>query len=397
MFCSQSDVIDYIKDNDIKFIRLAFCDPYGIQKNLSIMPTELPRAFETGIAVDASQIGGFKKELSGNEGKLLLYPDMLSFSVLPWRPSHGRVGRFFCNIKKRDGTSYEMDGRNLLRKAVVLAKNAGFDLVIGSECEFYLFMTDDLGNPTDIPYDNAGYLDIAPDDKGENVRREICLTLEEMGIIPESSHHSAGPGQNIVNFKFGDPLTSADNITTYKYVVRNISAKNGLYASFKPKPLNDKTGNNHKINIMLYKNGIYKAESDVCGLFAGGILTKAREMTAFLNPAEDSYVRLSSMIKAGTESIVLLQDDNDEIKNIVLNTPDPVINPYIVFTLLIAAGIEGIVKEPFSPDKYTNSISKLPNTYSEALKIASESHFVNEVLSPEIIEAYKSRGMTANL
>lgn len=271
MFYNESDVIDFINENDIKFIRLAFCDPYGFQKNLSIMPTELNRAFKSGISIDASEISGFKKVLIHGEPCLFLFPDAMSFSVLPWRPSHGRVGRFFCDIKNSNGSPFVMDGRQLLKQTIEMAKNAGYTINMGAECEFYLFMTDDLGNPTENPHDNAGYMDIAPEDKGENVRREICLTLEEMGIMPESSHHAAGPGQNEVDFKYGDPLTSADNITTYKWVVRNISAKNGLYASFAPNPLSNNAGNNHRIITLPYKNGIYKSDSKINERFICGI------------------------------------------------------------------------------------------------------------------------------
>lgn len=397
MFYNESDVIDFINENDIKFIRLAFCDPYGVQKNLSIMPTELSRAFESGISIDASEISGFKKVLIHGEPYLLLFPDAMSFSVLPWRPSHGRVGRFFCNIKHSDGSPFVMDGRQLLKQTITMAKNAGYTMNMGAECEFYLFMTDDLGNPTENPYDNAGYMDIAPEDKGENVRREICLTLEEMGIMPESSHHAAGPGQNEVDFKYGDPLTSADNITTYKWVVRNISAKNGLYASFAPNPLNNYAGNNHRIITTPYKNGIYKADPDINERFISGILTHIGEITAFLNTSEQSYSRLAFIKKSGAGHILRMSAENSENKNIVICTPDPVMNPYLAYTLLITAGIEGIQNDIKFDINKKNSITALPYTYSDAIKIACDSKFINNTLPADIIETYKNRYITANI
>lgn len=397
MFYNESDVIDFIKENDIKFIRLAFCDPYGVQKNLSIMPTELNRAFESGISIDASEISGFKKVLMHGEPCLLLFPDAMSFSVLPWRPSHGRVGRFFCDIKHSDGSPFAMDGRQLLKQTIIMAKNAGYTINMGAECEFYLFMTDDLGNPTENPYDNAGYMDIAPEDKGENVRREICLTLEEMGIIPESSHHAAGPGQNEVDFKYGDPLTSADNITTYKWVVRNISAKNGLHASFAPNPLNNKAGNNHRIITLPYKNGIYKSDSETNKRFIRGVLTHIGEITAFLNTSEQSYSRLALISKSEAGHILRMSAENSENKNIVICTPDPAMNPYIAYTLLITAGIEGIQNDIKFDINKNNSITALPYTYNEAIKTACDSKFVNNTLPADIIEAYENRYITANI
>ena len=195
---SSQEVMQYVNEEDVKFIRLAFCDIYGKQKNISIMPGELGRAFEYGIALDASAIGGFGDETHSD---LLLHPDPSTLSVLPWRPEHGRVVRMFCDITYPDGTAFECDTRSLLKKAISDAKQAGIDFAFGAEMEFYLFKLDENGEQTKIPYDDAGYMDIAPEDRGENVRREICLTLEQMDIRPESSHHEEGPGQNEIDFR----------------------------------------------------------------------------------------------------------------------------------------------------------------------------------------------------
>ena len=206
-----SEVLQFVRENDVKFIRLAFCDIFGVQKNISIMPAELPRAFENGISFDASAVRGF---LNVDESDLFLFPDPATLSILPWRPAHSRVVRMLCDIRRPDGTLFEGDTRGLLRRAVADAARMGLQCRVGAECEFYLFERDEAGEPTMIPHDRGGYFDVSPRDKGENVRREICLTLEEMGIQPESSHHEQGPGQNEIDFKYSDALTAADNLIT---------------------------------------------------------------------------------------------------------------------------------------------------------------------------------------
>lgn len=243
---SKEEVMQYVREEDVKFIRLAFCDVFGKQKNISIMPDELPRAFEFGIAIDASAIAGFSDE---EHSDLFLHPDADTLMPLPWRPEHGSVVRMFCDITYPDGKIFECDTRSILKKAIQDAGNSGFRFFFGAEQEFYLFTLDDNGKPTGVPYDNAGYMDIAPEDRGENIRREICLTLEQMGIQPESSHHEEGPGQNEIDFRYSDPLTAADNAMTFQTVVKTVAGRNGLFADFSPKPLKDKPGNGFHINI----------------------------------------------------------------------------------------------------------------------------------------------------
>ena len=228
------EVLQFIKENDVKFIRLAFCDLFGTQKNISIMPNELERAFKEGVSFDASVIKGFADV---SKSDLLLFPDPTTLSVLPWRPQQGRVVRFFCDIRTPEKEKFIYDSRDILRNTIKKCIAKGYTPYIGTECEFYLFKTDEEGEPTMVTHDKGGYFDIAPIDKGENIRREICLCLEEMGISPESSHHEQGPGQNEIDFKYSDSLTAADNFITFKSVVKAIAARNGLFASFMPKPI----------------------------------------------------------------------------------------------------------------------------------------------------------------
>ena len=185
---TPEEIIQYAKEENVKFVRLAFCDVYGRQKNVSIMASELERAFRSGIAIDASAIPGFGAEVRSD---LLLLPEPETLAELPWRPENGKVVRMFCDIKYPDGRPFEADTRALLREAAAKAEHAGYSFAFGSEMEFYIFRRDEDGEPTRIPYDHAGYMDVAPEDRGENIRREICLTLEQMGIRPESSKSEA--------------------------------------------------------------------------------------------------------------------------------------------------------------------------------------------------------------
>ncbi len=191
MHYSKEEVIQYVQEDDVKFIRLAFCDAFGKQKNIAIMPSELKRAFEYGIAFDASSVKGYGDIVHSD---LFLKPESETLMALPWRPEHGKVVRMFSNVTYPSGEVYECDTRSLLKKAISAAEKLGLSFFFGAEQEFYLFRLDQNENPTKEPYDNAGYFDIAPEDKGENIRREICLTLEQMGIQPECSHHEEGPG-----------------------------------------------------------------------------------------------------------------------------------------------------------------------------------------------------------
>ena len=278
-------ILEYVKEEDIKFIRLAFIDIYGKQKNVSIMPHELEKAFKYGISIDSMAIDGFE---SGYKSDLFLFPNPDTITILPWRPREGRVIRMFCDIKYPDGTDFICDTRKLLINAINEAKKNGLEFHFGSEIEFYLFKADDEGESTGVTYDKAGYMDIAPDDKGENIRREICLTLEEMDIMPERSHHEEGPGQNEVAFRYSDALRAADEAVTFKTVVKTVAGRNGLYASFNPKPISDKPGNGYHINFSV-------ADGDLDSAIEG-VLTHIKEITAFLNVSDESYERLGKLM-----------------------------------------------------------------------------------------------------
>ncbi|MBQ5999773.1 MAG: glutamine synthetase, partial [Treponema sp.] len=278
---TESEILQYTAENDVKFIKLFFTDIFGTLRSLSIQPCELERAFKTGISFDASAVKGF---LGVDRSDLFLVPDPSTLSVLPWRPQHGRVVRFYCNIRYPDGTPFEGDTRYILQKQCLEADKKGYEVKVGTECEFYLFQTDEKGNPTDIPHDNGGYCELAPTDRGENVRRDICITLEQMGIQPEVSHHEAGPGQHEVDFKCDTPVRAADNLATFKTIVRTVAARNGLYANFAPKPIENKPGNGLHINLSIYRDGKNLFEPNnmksEAGYFLAGVMTHIREITA---------------------------------------------------------------------------------------------------------------------
>ena len=397
---SKEEVMQFVEEEDVKFIRLAFCDVFGKQKNISIMPKELSRAFKYGIAFDGSAITGFGDETHSD---LLIHPDPETLAFLPWRPEHGKVVRMYSTITYPDGRPFECDSRTLLKNAINEAEKEGLTFYFGAEQEFYLFNLDENGKPTKEPYDHAGYMDIAPDERGENIRREVCLTLEQMGIRPESSHHEEGPGQNEIDFRYSDAMTAADNAMTFQTVVKTVAGRNGIVADFGAKPLKGKPGNGFHINISVKPND---NEENMKNLLAG-ILDKAVEMTAFLNPTESSYDRFGenkapgyvSWSKENRSQLVRIPAAVGEYKRIELRSPDPTANPYIAFALIIYAGLHGIKNKPELPEESNINLykadeetlkkyEKLPSSLEAAKKIASESDFIRNHIPSEILNIY---------
>jgi len=400
---SIDEIMQYVREEDVKFIKLAFCDVFGKQKNISIPAEQLPRAFGQGIAIDASSVAGFGDEVCSD---LFLRPDPETIKPLPWRPEHGRVVRMMCSVICPDGTPFACDTRAILQQAVKDAKEQGITFSFGAEQKFYLFDLDADDRPG-RPYDRAGYMDIAPEDKGENVRREICLTLEQMGLHPESSHHEHGPGQNEIDFRFADPLTAADDVLTFQTVVRTIAFRYGLYADFSPVPLDGEPGNSFHVNISARS----ASGEDICGRMIAGILARIREMTVFCDPEDASYTRLGqnkapryiSWAPGNRSQLIRIPAAGaDELRRIELRSPDPSANPYLVFALLIRACLCGISSGLECPEAadvnlYTADertlagLQRLPSGYQEAAKAAAESDFIRESLPQAIIDSYCGR------
>lgn len=398
---TPQEVIQFIQEEDVKFIRLAFCDCFGRPKNISIMPHELERAFKYGIAIDASAIAGFGDEVNSD---LFLHPDASTIALLPWRPEHGSVVRMFCSITHPDGTPFAHDTRGILKQAVADARAAGYAFSFGSELEFYLFRLDENGEVTDVPYDQATYMDVAPEDKCENVRREICLTLERMGIQPESSHHEEGPGQNEVDFRYSDPLSAADNAVTFLTVVKTIAARNGLYADFSPRPLEGRPGSGFHINM-----SVQGGAEALMHRAMGGILDKITDMTLFLNPTEPSYSRLGahkapkyiSWSSNNRSQLIRVPAASGEYRRFELRSPDCTANPYLAFALLIWAGLSGIENNIALPeacnvnlhtaDSKNLTLATLPKSLSDAAKCAGNSNFIAQHLPESLIDFFTKR------
>lgn len=410
MHYTIQEVAQYITENDVKFIRLAFCDIFGTQKNISIMPRQLTRAFEEGISFDASAVRGFMNVESSD---LLLFPDPNTLAILPWRPSHGRVVRFFCDIRYPDGRPFEGDGRHMLAQAQRDMKELGYTVQIGSECEFYLLESDENGQPTKIPHDQASYMDIAPLDKGENVRRQICLTLEEMNLRPETSHHETGPGQHEIDFAYAPALNTADNLITFRSVVKTIAASNGLYASFMPKPFRDHPGSGLHVNLSLLRHGenLFTEEGPLASAesagFMMGIMNRIEDMTVFLNPLVNSYERFGqceapkyvTWSHQNRSQLIRIPAARGTNARMELRSPDPCANPYLAFTLLIRAGIEGIQRrlqlcDPCNlnlfdvPHSAVREYDCLPDNLIHAISAASDSGFIHVSLPEQTTRSY---------
>ena len=384
---TAQEVMEYVRQADVKFIRLAFCDAYGRQKNIAVMPAELERAFDTGIAFDASAVAGFGGAVRSD---LFLRPDAGTLVGLPWRPETGRVVRMFCDVTHPDGTPSSGDTRALLKRTAARAQARGLSFAFGPEMEFYLLKNGPDGERTDTPCDTAGYMDIAPDDKGENIR-------------PESSHHEEGPGQNEIDFRYSDPVAAADNAVTFRSVVKTVAAGYGLTADFSPKPLRAHPGSGMHIN--------FSAKSadgaDRMPQVIAGVMDKAGEMTAFLNPTDNSYLRLGGDKAPGyitwssenRSQLIRIPAASGEFRRAELRSPDPGTNPYIAFTLMINAGLYGVDKLLSLPDSTDINLyaaaeselahlERLPSSRREAQGIARASEFISGALPAELIELY---------
>ncbi|MBC3890017.1 type I glutamate--ammonia ligase [Acetobacterium paludosum] len=407
------DAMEFIEDNDVKFIRLQFCDLFGQNRNIAITPMQIERALSSGIPFDASLVVGFSES---NYSDLLLCPDISTIQILPWRPQQGKVARIICDIRYPNGDIFESDSRRILKETLERAAAKGFQFNTSAECEFYLFKQDENGDPTTIPTDKAGYFDLAPYDRGENTRREICLTLEDMGFEIESSRHEAGRGQHEIDFKYDDALSSADNIMTFKTVVKTVAQRNGIHASFLPKPLVDEPGSGMHIHISLEKDGmsVFENKNNVLSAeakyFIAGVLAHIKGITAVANPLVNSYKRLTGgqeapqLISWGVgnrSSLIRIPTLADNYFRFELRSPDPTCNPYLTFALILEAGLEGIEKklplmdelamgenEIIKDVKINESIEELPITLIEAIADMKADPLIKTILGENLAKNY---------
>ena len=412
---TKKAILQMAEEEDVEFIRLQFTDMFGTLKNIAIPYSKLEKAMDNQCVIDASSIEGF---IRNEEADMYLYPDLSTFTILPWRPQQGKVARFICDIYKEDGTPYQESPRYILKKVIQKAKEKGYTLMVDPECEFFLFHTDDNGMPTTKTHEKAGYMDLSPIDLGENARRDMVLTLEEMGYDIESSHHEIAPGQHEIDFEYSGTMETADKIVTFKTAVRTIAKRHGLHATFMPKPRAGVNGSGMHVNMMLMKDGknIFTDKSDELGLskeayaFMAGILNHIKGMTAICNPLVNSYKRLAPGFEAPSEitwssrqrtALIRVPYRKEEGTHLELRSPDASSNPYLVLALCLAAGIDGIEKNMQAPLELKRSIRKLtkqekeelgieslPENLSEALKEFKEDSLVQEVLGQNFSKCY---------
>ena len=413
---TNKDVLKMVEENDVKFIRLQFTDVFGMLKNVAITSKQLPRVLEEGCMFDGSSIDGFVRI---EESDMLLKPDTNSFEIYPWRPQQGKVARLICDVYTTDGKPYPGCPRYVLKKVLEEAASMGYTMNVGPECEFFLFLTDENGNPTTMTHDDGGYFDLAPIDKGEDARRDICLTLEEMGYEIEASHHEVAEGQHEIDFKYNDALTTADNIMTFKIVVKSIAARHGLYATFMPKPIFGINGSGMHTNQSLSTkdgNAFFdpNGELELSGVaynYIAGIIEHMKSIVAVTNPTVNSYKRLVPGYEAPCYVAWSAQNRSPLIRipasrgagtRVEVRCPDPTANPYLAIALMLASGLDGIKKGLTPPAPVNKNIfkmseqemadlgvSSLPGSLYDAIQTFKADSLVKETLGDHIFNIYQ--------
>ena len=412
---TREDILRIVEEEDVGFIRLQFTDIFGTMKNIAITSSQLEKALDNQIMFDGSSIEGFARV---EESDMYLHPDLNTFEIFPWRPQQGKVARLICDVYKQDGTPFESDPRYILKKVIKDVREMGYEFNVGPECEFFLFHTDDDGLPTTLSHDSAGYFDLGPLDLGENARRDMVLTLEEMGYEIESSHHEAAPAQHEIDFRYDEALTTADNIMTFKLVVKTIAKRHGLHATFMPKPKYGINGSGMHINMSLSRDGIniFQDAKDEHGLskeaycFIGGIMKHMKAITFITNPIVNSYKRLTPGYEApvyiawsekNRTPLIRIPGSRGEYTRVELRSPDPSANPYLALAVCLAAGIDGI-RQGIMPPKSVNrniyemteeerkifGIDKLPRSLNEAAREFEKDAYIQEVLGEDLSRKY---------
>ena len=416
MSYSKEDIIRMVKEEDVEFIRLQFTDIFGQLKNVAITASQIEKAVNDQIMFDGSSIEGFVRI---DESDQYLYPDLDSFAIFPWRPSHGRVARLICDVHDPDGKPFVGDPRHVLKRALKRAEEMGFDAFnVGPEAEFFLFQTDDEGKPTTRTNDEAGYFDLGPLDHGEGTRREICMALEQMGFEIEASHHEVAQGQHEIDFKYADALRTADNIMTFKLAVKTLAQKNGLHATFMPKPIFGINGSGMHTNMSLFqggKNAFYDPD-DPKGLskeaysFIAGLLAHVKGMAAVTNPLVNSYKRLVPGYEApcylawsasNRSALIRIPAARGQSTRVELRSPDPACNPYLELAVCLAAGLDGIEKGLTPPPEVTENIfdmnaaarkahgiDSLPDSLEEAIHALEADPLVLDTLGEHVAANY---------
>lgn len=408
---TRKDIMEMVEDEDVGFIRLQFTDIYGTMKNMAVTVSQLKKAMDNQCMFDASPIWDFP---GAGESDLYLYPDLNTFEIFPWRPQQGKVARMICDLHCSDGRPCEGDSRQVLKRILAEAAEMGYTMKAGPECEFFLFHTDEDGLPTTLTHEQGGYFDVGPMDFGENARRDMVLTLEEMGFVIESSYHETAPAQHEIDFQFDEALVTADNIMTFRMVVKTIAKRHGLHAAFMPKPRTENAGSGMHLNLSLHKDGknVFRNDMDPNGIsreayyFMGGLMKHIQAVTCITNPTVNSYKRLVPGFEAPVYSgwsastrnpLLRIPPVRGEHARIELRSPDSSSNPYLAFAVLLAAGLDGIRNQIQPPEEIDRDIQfmtdvertklqieKLPTNLGEAVRKLEKDTFIREVLGQKL-------------
>ena len=408
---TREDIFRLVEEEDVGFIRLQFTDIFGTFKNIAITPAQLEKALDNQCMFDGSAIEGFARI---EDADMYLCPDLCTFEIFPWRPQQGKVARLICDVYKADGTPFESDPRYVLKKVIREAAEMGYTFDVGPECEFFLFHTDDAGLPTTITHEQAGYFDLGPLDLGENARRDMVLTLEEMGFVIEASHHEMAPAQHEIDFRYDEALTTADNIMTFRMVVKTIAKRHGLHATFMPKPRYGVNGSGMHTNMSLSRDGVnaFIDRSDAGKLskeayyFIGGIMKHIKAVTFITNPLVNSYKRLVTGYEApvyiawsarNRTPLIRVPSPRGNSARIELRSPDPSANPYLALAVCLAAGLDGIrnqimpresidcnIFEMTKEERERAGIEALPGSLLEAAREFAKDEYIQKVLGEDL-------------
>jgi glutamine synthetase len=412
---TKEDIYKLIEEEDVSFIRLQFTNMFGELKNMAVTVRQLDKVLNNQCSFDGSLIEGF----TGIEESILyLYPDIDTFQIFPWRPQNGKVARFLCDVCCADGRAFQGDPRQILKNELKEIEELGYSFDIGPECEFFLFDLDTDGNPTNNTAEKGKYFDVGPIDYGENARREMVFTLEEVGIDCESSYHENAPGQHEIDFRYKDALTTADNIVTFKMAVKTVARRHGLHATFMPKPKEGVDGSGMHINMSLSKEGrnIFYDPSAPNGIsedgmhFIAGILKHVEGMAVLTNPLVNSYKRLTLGYDApvyiawsitNRSPLLTISDAGKPSVRVELRSPDPCANPYLTFAACLRAGMDGIKNKLEAPEIVNRNIYEmsaaecrslgirtLPRTLAEAVEAFKKDEIIKNVLGDHISERY---------
>ena len=414
-YYTRADILRIVEEEDVGFIRLQFTDIFGVMKNVAITASQLEKALDHQIMFDGASIEGFARI---EESDMYLYPDLDTFEIFPWRPQQGKVARLICDVYKPDGTIFQSDPRYVLKKVMSQAKSMGLEFDVGPECEFFLFHTDEDGLPTTVTHESAGYFDLGPLDLGENARRDMVLTLEDMGYEIEASHHESAPAQHEIDLHYDEALASADSIMTFKLVVKTIAKRHGLHATFMPKPKSGINGSGMHINMSMRKDGIniFHDSKDPAGLskeaywFIGGLMKHMKAICFITNPVVNSYKRLVPGYEApvyiawsarNRTPLIRIPDTRGDAVRIELRSPDPSANPYLALAVCLAAGLEGIQNEIMPPksvdcniyemseeERKASGIEMLPGSLLEAAREFEKDAFIQSVLGEDLSKKY---------